>query len=219
MARATPNATVKPLEESWRVVVDDVLGSLGAPRTEDVSRLGPKVAELSRAYNAGEAGVGKAVPLDARVAFSFARDVPKGAAAVRELVATRALRLHGSGGPALRLLDVGAGIGAMTWGIARALAAAGEQGRIEATLVDADARALAAAKKIADAASRHRDETLEGVELTVTTAERTVRAGTRGAWPSGFDLVVAGQVLSELDAELGPDARGPRHARSSCSTC
>ena len=83
-----PRALVRPLEPRWEGVLDAVLGRLpGRFSTREVGRLGPRVEALSRAYNAGEAeGRRTKLPVEARVAFSFPRDVPKGAAAVRELV-------------------------------------------------------------------------------------------------------------------------------------
>ena len=132
---------VRPLEDAYQDVLDAVLRKRGSPTTRDVARLAPRVSELSHAYNTGLAGGGARVrlPLEARIAFSFARDVPKGAAAVRELVQAGALAA--SGDRTLRIVDLGAGLGAMTWGIARALAAsargaAAPPRRFEALLVD-----------------------------------------------------------------------------------
>lgn len=208
-----PVALVRPLEDGWRPVLDRVLRELGAPATDDVARLAPRLAELSRAYNAGEAGVGqRPVPLEARVAFSFARDVPKGAGAVRELVATGDLALA-PGGPPLRVLDLGAGLGAMTWGAVRALAAAGARGAVEARLVDADARALAAAEQIVRAAHAAPLVVPEGVALTVRTDVRDLsRAGFDVGSLGPADLVLVGQVLSELDGSAEPGERASRHA-------
>lgn len=194
-----PIRLVKPLEDDWQGVLDAVLAKMGAPKTSDVARLAPKLAELSRAYNLGDAGADKKpVPLEARVAFSFARDVPKGAAAVRELVAAGLLA------PPLRILDVGAGVGAMTWGVIRALEAAGMSGRVEALLVDADPKALDAATKIAAAAPRG------SIEVVATT--RAQRLGTKLP-EAQADLVLVGQLLSELDVEVvDPIARAEKHA-------
>ncbi len=193
-----PRALVRPLEPAWQAVLDSVLG---AQKTTDIAALAPKVAELSRAYNAGTAaGAASRLPLDARIAFSFPRDVPKGAAAVRELIASKALAL---GEEPLRILDLGAGLGAMTWGVARALAAAGQKGRIEATLVDEDAQALAVAEKI----GRH--ATVDGIELVLRT--RKERLATTASFPRA-DLVLVGQVLSELDLGRTPAERLDRHA-------
>ena len=87
---AHPEPFARPLEDAWRPVLEAVLRRLGAPGLDDVGRLAPRLAELSRAYNEGRAGDAPdrgPTPLEARVAFSFARDVPKGGAAVAELVA------------------------------------------------------------------------------------------------------------------------------------
>jgi len=192
---------VSALEPAWADVLDAVLRARRAPPLADVAQLGPKLVDLSRAYNATETDKERPrVPLDARIAFSFARDVPKGAGAVRELVATGALAMPAEG--VLRVLDLGAGLGAMTWGVLRALAAAGGKGRIEATLVDDDAEALAAAVAIAKHAPPG------PIELAITT--RTAKLADR--LPRA-DLVIVGQVLSELDRDLPAPLRAERHAQ------
>jgi len=72
---------VQALEDAWRDALDEVLRAHGWPNIADAARLGPLVGRLSEAYNlTGTAGRDL---LPARVAFSFARDVPKGAGAVR----------------------------------------------------------------------------------------------------------------------------------------
>src|SRR5260370_1985796 len=128
---------VRSLEDDWRETLDAVAVSRALPTSRDVTELAKRVAALSEAYNdpmraRADARDGGA----ARLGFMFARDVPKGAGAVRELVATGALRTP------LRVLDVGAGLGAMTWGVARALEAAGERGPIAATCLAEDAPPL-----------------------------------------------------------------------------
>jgi len=126
--------------------------------------------------------------------------VPKGAAAVRELVATGALR----GGPTMRVLDIGAGLGATTWGVARALEAAGMVGAVEATWIDSDAHALEVAMAIA------RGRAGKGaVEVRAQGMPRAI--GPFDDLPR-YDLVLAGQVLSELDVGAPDDARVERHA-------
>ena len=142
-----PETLVRPLEARWQEVLDEVLRPMHRPplATKDVARLAPKVEELSRAYNRAEAeGRRTKLPLEARVAFSFPRDVPKGAGATRELVASGALTIPAD--RPLRVLDLGAGLGAMTWGLVRALVASGASGRVDALLVDEDAEVLEAAR-------------------------------------------------------------------------
>jgi ribosomal protein RSM22 (predicted rRNA methylase) len=206
--------SVRALEDAWQEVIDAVLRRRGAPSTRDVAALAPRLVELSRAYNAGLAGDGARVrvPLDARIAFSFARDVPKGAGAVRELVAAGALRAPPD--RALRIVDLGAGLGAMTWGIARALAA-GSAGsasntappHIDALLVDEDADALAAAEAIAHEAAAHAGTNAPAMSLR-TRKERLAP----GMKLPEADIVVLGQVLSELDVAMDPVERAAKHA-------
>ena len=202
-----PPPLVRALEHEWKDVIDAVLKRRGAPPTSEVTKLAPRLVELSHAYNAGLAGDGAraAVPLDARIAFSFARDVPKGAGAVRELVLSGALSLP-EGRP-LRIVDLGAGLGAMTWGIARALAAPPGSAPIEALLVDEDADALSAAEAIAREALARPGP--HAPSLTLETRKERIAAGMK--LPEA-DLVVLGQVLSELDVAMEPQARVAKHA-------
>lgn len=236
------HSLVKPLEIGWQHVVDEVLRSLSPKSpltTKDIAKLAPKVEALSRAYNEGAAeGARTKLPLEARVAFSFARDVPKGAAAVRELVATGALSLSET--RPLRVLDLGAGLGAMTWGVARALGAAQQREAkehppgveaqrrpvVEALLVDEDEDVLRAAMSMARAVTAAREENIAAppmnVDLRVDTRRWSLadaRAGDRGLGlaPSArdvlvrggvkADVVILGQVLSELDPQGDPERR------------
>src|SRR5690349_16719700 len=107
-------ALVRPLEDDWRDVLDGVARARGWPTSRDVAALGARVAALSAAYN--DPARARAAVRDAgaaRLGFSFARDVPKGAAAVRELVALGVLAARAAStserARSLRVLDVGAG--------------------------------------------------------------------------------------------------------------
>lgn len=196
-------ALVQPLEEDWRVALDAVARSRGWPTSREVAKLAARVVELSSAYN--DPGRARAAVRDAgaaRLGFSFPRDVPKGAAAVRELVACGAL----PAGRPLRVLDIGAGLGATTWGLARALAAAGFAEAIEATWVDTDAEAL----DLGTAILRAQGGRQGTVELRVRTRTGTAERPLPGA--ARFDVVVVGQVLSELDVSSPDDLRLQRHA-------
>ena len=89
---------VRPLEDDWRDTLDEVARARGWPTSRDVGTLAARVAALSAAYNdelRARAGIRDAGA--ARLGFAFARDVPKGAAAVRELVTTGELRFHATG--------------------------------------------------------------------------------------------------------------------------
>jgi SAM-dependent methyltransferase len=191
---------VLPLDDAWRDAIDAVLGARGWPRLRDVSRLGSLVARLSEAYNV--AGTAARDLLPARLAFSFARDVTKGAAAVRELVDAGHLAIHA--GRPVRFLDLGAGLGATTWGVLRALEAAGQRGAIEATWVDHDAAALGVAEELA----RVRGAENGPIAMRV----RTLPGGLSVPRGEPWDLVLLGQVLSELDGSMSVAGRLDKHA-------
>jgi hypothetical protein len=137
----------------------------------------------------------------ARLGFSFARDVPKSAAAVRELVATGQVRVERDARP-LRVLDIGAGLGATTWGLVRALAAAGAGGVVEATWLDAEPSALELGMELANAAPP------APVRLRVHMVRRATSLDDLGR----FDVVLAGQLLSELDVDMPEPERLAKHA-------
>jgi hypothetical protein len=191
---------VRPLEDDWRDTLDAVARARGWPTSHDVAKLAACVAELSEAYNdstRARAGIREAGA--ARLGFAFARDVPKGAAAVRELVATGELRVDGT----LRVLDVGAGLGATTWGLVRALEAAGAQGEVEATWVDAEAQALELGAAVARARWGR-------CVLDVRARCLTRSLGSMDDLGQ-FDVVLVGQLLSELDVGAAPQVRLERH--------
>lgn len=209
------SSLVRALDDSMRARLDGLAKRRGYPGSADVSALADAVRALSSLYNRIEPRGGKpegAAPearvpvaeaarrhLGARLSFSFPRDVPKGASAVRELVGTGLLTL---GETPLRVLDFGAGLGAMTAGLARALEASGARGTLAATLVDADEAALSLAADLARATAE------DPVVIEARTAK--LRAGEKP--PKGpFDVILVGQVLSELDETATEDARVATH--------
>ena len=196
---------MRALEDDWQPVLDGLARARGWPGAGEGTRLGALVQKLAAAYNGPDAAPLRGdEALAARLGFSFARDVPKGAAAVRELVATGTLSLPA--GRALRVLDLGAGLGATSRGIARALAAAGLAGTMEVEAVDSDAGALDLSGAIARARPTEKDITLEWAPL-----RSPVHASLPVRGP--YDLIVLGQVLSELDRDAGPEERTERHAK------
>jgi SAM-dependent methyltransferase len=197
---------VAPLEDDWREVIDDVARARSWPVSREVARLGAAVAQLSAAYNdPARASARTRDAGAARLGFSFARDVPKGAAAVRELVAAGALATRGT--EPLRVLDLGAGLGATTWGLVRALDAAGSERPVEATWVDPDAEALEVALAIVRARAARGARADLRVQMLAQGATASVGLGA-----SRFDVVLVGQLLSELDVGAPDDTRLARHA-------
>ncbi len=201
--RLAPPALVRPLEEDWKGTLDAVARTHRWPGSGEVARLAPLLEKLSASYNdVGRAPEGQDSLLAPRLAFSFPRDVPKAAGAVRELVATGALTLGSAG--ALKVLDLGAGLGASTWGVVRALEAGGALGSVDVTWVDPDPEALEVAQSIL----RARPPGVVRVHARAVSADAR-RVDLRGG---RFDLILLGQVLSEVDRELSHELRIERHS-------
>lgn len=195
---------VQPLELAWRGTLDSIAKARGWPTSDAPQALGAAVQALSQAYNleGSHKSLGTNM-LAARLSFSFPRDVPKSAAAVRELVASRAVDIPAD--RPLAVLDVGAGLGATFWGVLRALAAFGARGTVHVDAIDEDQQALAVAREIIGAHGPRVGE----LGCTLRTEARDGR-GYVGNGP--YDLVLLGQVLSELDLSLPADARVRAHA-------
>jgi hypothetical protein len=204
-------ALARQLEDDWRPSLERIARAHKWPTSAEPAQLGALVRALSDAYNAPVPPPGRAVAssgpaLAARLGFSFARDVPKAAAAVRELVASGEIPGAATGG-VLRTLDVGSGLGATTWGVARALSLAGARCTLQVTWEDEDALALDVASQLA----RDRGHRSGDVALDVRTERR--RADHAGAGGTHWNLILLGQVISELDAQLEPEERTERHTR------
>jgi 2-polyprenyl-3-methyl-5-hydroxy-6-metoxy-1,4-benzoquinol methylase len=171
------------LDRSWLALLDELA------RAEDLAlapaKLAAAVRALSDAYNGGTFAAARSrEALSARLLFSFPRDVPKMTCAARELPVT-------STRDTLRVLDVGAGLGASTWGLARWAASRSAAKALDVTMIDDDGGALDLAKKIALA--RAREGSVDVRVTTITTnATRTRIAGT-------FDAILVGQALGEID--------------------
>lgn len=196
-----------PLEPEWAAVLVDVARELKLAALDD-PRLPQHVSAMAAVYNDDrmEGLRSSRDQLAARLSFWFPRDVPKVAGAVREMIATGRLSLEHAPKKELRVLDVGAGLGASHRGLMRALAAHGQAGALDVLAVDDDRKAL----EVAAALARRRPRE-QGVELKLKTDERTVTE-LCGRPPRGrFDVILFGQVLSELDLEKGA-ARVEHHA-------
>lgn len=180
--RAHP--AVVPLEASWRDRLVAIARRRGWP--VEPGPVGRGVAALSAAYN--EAGRAPALlsPEEeaARLLFFFPRDVAKAAAAVRD----RPPPAHRP----LRILDLGAGLGATTVGVLRAW------GNPPATIraVETDRNAGAALPEVLGG--------LGSVEVAAT----PLGSALDGQW----DAILFGQVICELDRGLPAVERIASHA-------
>ena len=195
------------VDDAWRAQLDAIAETRGFPASHDVADLARCVTAVSHAYNheghdASET-VKKADALSARLSCFFVRDIAKGWGATRELAAAGLFAK-----PSLKVLDLGAGIGAMTWGLAHALAEHSPASRsIDAVLCDADAEALAIAKAVAEERASVGD-----VKVAIRT-DRQLAPFSPSLAGAPFDVVIAGQLLSELDRDLEPADRVKKHVR------
>jgi ribosomal protein RSM22 (predicted rRNA methylase) len=146
-------------------------------------------AEIDRA---GEAGL-----LAARLLFFGPSDAPKLEVPLAELDSVAPLPR------ALRVLDLGAGTGAMTLGLLAFLRRRGGETVVEIEAVDHDAAALALLRAVVERAAAALGP------VRATARPRTVDLAARLDLPAGpFDLVLVGSVLNELDAgAVDRDAR------------
>ncbi|MFO0664317.1 MAG: small ribosomal subunit Rsm22 family protein [Polyangiaceae bacterium] len=183
-----------PSSLELRARLDSMAVRRGWPVSSDVARLSRVVASLSAAYNT----TGRSAPehLPARLGFWLPRDLPKVFEATREL---RKAGLLSAPRTRVRVLDIGAGLGASTLGLLYALRESGCMALVSATLVDEDAAALAIAKELL----------LSFPNVEVRTMENAPSPADYG---SGFDFVVLSQVLSELDREDDESTRAEAHA-------
>jgi len=166
------------LDEAWLDTIDAVAKETGLALAP--GRLADEVRALSEAYNTGDFEKSRTRGAhSARLLFSFPRDVPKMECAARELVDASLLKMP------LRVLDVGAGMGASTWGLARLLSKRGLRGAIDVAMVDDDEVALQIARAIVRAHPR------EG-EIEVKVVPET-----RGP----YDVILVGQSLGEIDPD------------------
>lgn len=195
----------------WLDVVDQVArASLGRDDLRGPA-LAAEVARVSRAYTRerGAAGALRDAPRTAaahaaRLRFFLPRDLAK-------------VGLHGVGGPlhdlrasaaipaarVWRVLDLGAGLGTTSLGVAAFARASGAADVLDVTALDDDPRALALFERLAAATAP--GGAAEALAVPVALRPRPFDLAAPGAEarvPEGpFDLVVAGLVLNELFAQ------------------
>ncbi len=195
-----------PLSEAALARVERVARALYAgPYT--ARTLAEAVRGLSDTYTRARDELGRAdvskPALLARCAFFFARDLPKIFGPLDALA-----RCGFRPGPEpLRVLDVGAGLGATSLGLARWLRARGfPTMRVDVIALEQRARALVAFRELARALGELADEF---APVTVSAGAADLRTA---QVPGQFDLVLFGFVLNELFRELPREERAQRRA-------
>lgn len=190
-----------PLPDGLLDAVRGFLRDEGLPTAD--AELARGVREVSDAYNAAAFPVRWTPAREAaRLVFFLPRDARKVEAALRDV--PLALQPDGE----VRVLDVGAGVGASALGAVLALRRRGVTGTIHLQLVEPEARALGLGERLLT-----RLGALDGVgPLVISARTGDVRAGT-----DEHDLVIAAQVLVEVGVVAKPrpgaeEARAVQHA-------
>ncbi|MFT3923688.1 MAG: small ribosomal subunit Rsm22 family protein [Myxococcales bacterium] len=170
--------------------------------------LSDAVAELSRVYTRerdalAERSRGQTV-LGARLAFFLPRDLVKVLGPLSEIKDWLVAHPERS----LRVLDVGAGLGATSLGLSRFLRLAGARvERLEVTALERDARALSVFEHLCGELVAMPDEFVP-IQLDARTQDVSdARLG------SEFDLVLFGFVLNELYTDLPVEQRITRRTQ------
>jgi SAM-dependent methyltransferase len=127
--------------------------------------------------------------LCARLKFFLPRDLPKIMAPLAELAAVSAFPWRS----ALRVLDLGAGLGATSLGLAEFAFALPHVTQIEVDALDCDPQALAIAAELGSGWAR-----LRGKDLRLRTRCTPLDAAALSHARAPYDLIVLGFVLNEL---------------------
>ncbi|MEM6954690.1 MAG: small ribosomal subunit Rsm22 family protein [Myxococcota bacterium] len=173
-------ASLPRTSEGWQELADDVADAAFGRALRDPAALADAVRSLSEVYTKDREHLERARTrraLEARLRFYFLRDLHKPLVPLAELAFAGELTQ-----PHWRVLDLGAGLGTTSCGVAQAAAERGASVEVEA--VDADGAALALAERIFRTA---------GIRARTHVGDVT-RPPVHGA----FDLVVFGLVLNEL---------------------
>lgn len=202
MAKTPRSAFPKlPLSASFYDAVAQVGAHFGL-ELRNAERLGQAVAALSQTYTRertglGEGKLGPEAPL-ARLGFFLPRDLVKPFGPLAEL--WRAGRLRHAA--PLRVLDLGAGLGATSLGVARFLRHVGSPiERIELTAIERDPLSTRLLGALCGAVAKLPDEFVP-LRVEARTAELS-RSDASGP----YDLVLLGFVLNELFTEQSPEQR------------
>lgn len=177
--------------------VDTVARRVLGSRDAVGQALADEVRRVSRVYTREREAIAREAvgpeALAARLRFFLPRDLPKIAGPLEELRFAGALPRR----PTWRVLDLGAGLGTTTLGVARFARQHGTASGLSVVAVDSDRAALRVMEELC------RDGAQAGL---VPISLETRAADVRRERPQGpFDLVVLGLVLNELESDA--DAR------------
>lgn len=179
---------VPPIEDEWVAWIDRA-AKIVLGRDDRVGEaLGREVQLVSEIYTRQRASLHRtSVELAARLRFFLLRDLPK--------IERPLLELSLPPRPTLRVLDLGAGLGTSTLGIARAAKRTGLAQRLEVVAVERAPRLVDVMRYLADHAAE------VALPIALETRELDLETLDPRSLGTGFDVIVVGLALNELFTE------------------
>lgn len=184
------------LQHEWFQYVDRVSRQTLGVSDVRGPRLAHAVASVSQRYTRERADLsdlqGDDEALCARLKFFLSRDLGKVHGPIAELASVKAFPARRQ----LRVLDLGAGLGATSLGLSRSLRALDLADRIALTAIDIDDAALEILEALCQDVS-----SLPGIPITATTRVADLRAGIPLSSSVRYDVILIGLALNELHAD------------------
>lgn len=204
------DAKLASVLDAARAVLRERLRARGVRPEAAHQALGEAVRMVSLAYRREQGTLAGLIrdreALDARLAFFLPRDLPKLVLPLRELDAAGALPRR----DALRILDIGAGLGTSGLGAAAYLLGKELAARVQIDAIDVDDEALEIAERLArELVARH------GFAIELSTRLQTVEQLLRDSSPGRYDLILLGLMLNEVEGVDGAAALGALSKRLS----
>lgn len=184
------------LDEGWLAAIDAAAPRLLGPHDRTGDALSIEVARLSELYTRDRGALRtQSAALAARLRFFLPRDLPKIEGPLSELAWAHAL----PSGPRLRVLDLGAGLGTTTFGLAT-FARRSKLEALDVLAIERDARSLSIMRDLASQCGRGVLEPIT-VPITLETRELDLERIDLRALRGPYDLVLIGLALNELWTE------------------
>lgn len=184
------------LPDAWLRAIDEAAPRLLGPHDRTGDALSSEVARLSELYTRDRGALRtQSAALAARLRFFLPRDLPKIEGPLSELAWAHAW----PPGRRLRVLDLGAGLGTSTFGLAT-FARRSNVEALDVLAIERDARSLSIMKDLASRCGRGVLEPVT-VPITLETRELDLERIDLRALRGPYDFVLIGLALNELWTE------------------
>jgi hypothetical protein len=184
------------LPEAWLRAIDEAAPRMLGPHDRTGDALSAEVARLSELYTRDRGALRtQSAVLAARLRFFLPRDLPKIEGPLSELAWANAM----PPGRRLRVLDLGAGLGTSTFGLAT-FARRSSIEALDVLAIERDARSLSVMKDLAALCGRGVLEPVT-VPITLETRELDLERIDLRALRGPYDFVLIGLALNELWTE------------------